>query len=883
MRNAATSGVVLLFAAIVANAQETTGDVRGRVRDGSGAAVTGARIIVTSTGLQGDRRTVTASDGVFQVHRLPPATYRIAITAIGFAPVTLDSVRVQLGRTTGVADVLLAPAAIRIGDVKIVAPPLTVDPTRTTIGATLEARDYAALPSERDYKSLISVLPHINTSYHGDPVNAGGSTGLENMYFIDGVNVTAPLNGASGTSLPYNFIRAVEVRTGGYEAQYGKALGAIVNAVTYTGSNQFDSNAFAFFTHDALASEARAQPVLKETGFYSYDIGGRIGGPIVRDRLWYSAAYNPRFERSAKVLGALGPQQETSTAHIFAGKLTWHPRPGANVEASLFGDPSEARRVFIADFLSSLTPLNRDPYIRKVETGGATVSLRATANVGPATVLEAALTHSTFRDNILAATERGAENIVADFVDGTVAGGLIVITRNDQRRDAMTLRGTAGLGRHSATFGLEYEMNVDDTFFDNPGIGFVGRFNPDSYMVNDQLIDGEARARVLSAYLQDSWRVTHHFTFNPGLRWSSQSLIGNSGRTAQRFSGELQPRLGFNWQIGKSRNQRLFGSYGRYYQQQPLSLATGYYIDYRGTTKIYSGRPNQPGAVLIDSMNQSTSESDYSRQIRGAEVENSDEFSGGYERLLSGEGKFSIRVLHRNLRSTFQQALDSTDSYVLGSAGEGALAFLPRPVRRYSAIEAGFQNTWRSLEYGGSYVLSRNYGNFTGLYSTDVFINNPGNNPGFATIHHRANTTGLLPNDRTHVLKASGTYRLASSITAGVFASWMSGTPLSEMGSKQGFPFFLSRRGTAGRTPDVWDVNLRVALERRLANRADARIVGDILHVGNPRTTVRQDMTHYFNSDENGDPAGLNENYLRATAFQPPMMARIGIELTPRR
>ena len=883
MRHAAIFLVMTLITPVSAETQETTGDIRALVRSASGAPLVGARVTVTSPALQGDRRAVSGPDGVFQVLRLPPAAYSVTITAIGFAPVTIDSVHVQLGRTTGLGDIQLFQSAVQIGSVRIVAPPLTLDPTRTTIGATLEAIDYALLPSERDYKSLISVLPHINTSYHGDPVNAGGSTGLENMYFIDGVNVTVPLNGASGTSLPYNFIRAVEVRTGGYEAQYGKALGAIVNAVTYTGSNEFDSNVFAFFTHDALAFEARAQPVLKETGFYSYDVGGRVGGPIVRDRVWYSAAYNPRFERAEKVLGALGPQQETSTTHIFAGKLTWQLRPGANVEASVFGDPSEARRVFIADFLASLEPLNRDPYIRKVETGGATASLRATANVGPATVVEAAFTHSRFRDNILAATERGSESLVADFIDGTVAGGLIVITRNDQRRDAMTLRGTAGLGRHSATVGVEYEMNVDNTFFENPGIGFVGRINPDGYFVNDQLIDGEARNRVVSAYVQDSWRVTHNFTFNPGLRWSSQSLIGNSGRTAQEFSGEWQPRLGFNWQIGKSRNQRLFGSYGRYYQQQPLSLATGYYIDYQGTTKIYSGRPNQPGAVLIDSISQSTSESDYSRQIRGAEVENSDEFSGGYERLFSGAGKLTIRVLHRNLRSTFQQALDSADRYVLGSAGEGALAFLPRPVRRYSAIEAGFQNTWRGLEYRGSYVLSRNYGNFTGLYSTDVFINNPGNNPGFATAYHRLNTTGLLPNDRTHVLKASATYRFGQAVSTGVFASWMSGTPLSEMGSRQGFPIFLSQRGTAGRTPDIWDVNLRVAFERRVAGRADARIVGDILHLGNPRTTVRQEMTRYFDSDENGDPAGLNENYLQATAFQPPMMARIGIEITPRR
>jgi hypothetical protein len=883
MRRAAVVVALMFSANDIASAQETTGDIRGRVIDPAGQPALNARIAVTGRGLQGDRRTSTASDGVFQVLRLPPGHYSVVITAIGFSPVRMDSVRVQLGRTTGLADVRLTPSTVRLSDVKIVAAPLTLDPTRTTVGATLETRDYDALPSERDYKSLISVLPHINVSYHGDPVNAGGSTGLENMYFIDGVNVTVPITGASGTSLPYNFVRSVEVRTGGYEAQYGKALGAIVNAVTYTGSNTFESNIFAFATHDALAAASRSQPVLKESGFYSFDVGARIGGPIFRDRLWYSAAYNPRFERIEKIVGELGPHVQSNTAHIFAGKLTWHPSGNANIEVSLFGDPANTRRVFVPDFLASLRPLNRDPYLQKLESGGITASLRGTANIGTAGFVEAAVTHSTFRDDLVPATERGSEGIVADFIDGTVEGGLFFVMKNNQRRDALSLRGTATRGRHNATLGVEYEINRDINFFDNPGIGFVERRDSAVYVVSDQLTDGSARSRVYTAYLQDSWRITDRFTLNPGLRWSSQSLSGTSDRTAQRFANEWQPRVGFNWQLGRSRNGRVFGSYGRYYQQQPLNLSTLYYIDFTGIFKTYAGNPLLPGAVLIDSMNQSTFESDYARQIKGAEVENFDELAGGSELLFAGNGKLTIRVLHRELRSTFQQAYDSTGSFVLGSPGRGALSFLPDPVRRYSAFEAGIESAWRKLDYRGSYVLSRNYGNFTGLYSTDVFIVNPGNNPGFATIHHRTNTTGLLPNDRTHVVKGSGSYRLTSALSAGILASWMSGTPLSHMGSRDYFPVFLSRRGTAGRTPDIWDVNLRFAFEGEVARRANGRVVLDLLHVGNPRKAVRRDQTQYRDSDASGNPIGLNENYRRATVFQPPMMARIGFELTPRR
>src|ERR1041385_4440179 len=156
-------------------------------------------------------------------------------------------------------------AAVNLSEVTITAPRVTLDPVRTTIGGTLEAADYAALPTDRDYTSLITIFPHINASYHGDPANSAGSTGLENMYFIDGGNVTAPFLASTGTALPYNFVRSVEVRAGGYEAQYGRALGAIVNAITYSGSNQLEANAFGFMTASALAGAPRAEPSLRET------------------------------------------------------------------------------------------------------------------------------------------------------------------------------------------------------------------------------------------------------------------------------------------------------------------------------------------------------------------------------------------------------------------------------------------------------------------------------------------------------------------------------------------------------------------------------------------------------------------------------------------
>ena len=877
MRALSAFGFLFLCTSLSA-AQETTGDIRGRVTF-DGQPVVGAKVAASADGAAGERRSSSKSDGVFELRLLPPGSYTVHIAALGFKPMIVENVVVRLGQTTGLDDFILARAATQLDEIKIVGKSVGVDPTRTTIGATLEAQDYSALPSERDYKSLITVLPHINKSYHGDPANSGGSTGLENMYFIDGVNITAPLNAATGTSLPYNFIRAVEVRTGGYEAQYGKALGAIVNAVTYAGSNDFDANVFGFMTHDRLTSQPRAQPSIREARSFSYDVGARAGGRIIRDRLWYAAAYNPRISETDRIVGELGTFTDSRTAHVFAGKLTFEQAENVNVELSVFGDPTTQKSVSIPDFIGSLTPKNVDPYLNKAEGGGVTVALRSSVSLSSSVLLEAAFSNSTFRDNILPRTAAAADGALADYTAGTLEGGPVFESRNQQARFSATLKATASIGRHTATTGAEYEVNRDSFFFETPGAGFIEKFDDATYVAGYQFVNGKVRARIPTFYLQDSWRVSDRFTLNPGFRWSGEYLNGTSGKTAQRFPHEWQPRIGFSWQPGVDRKQRVFGSYGRFYQQIPLNIGALYYIDFTGFVRVYNADPRGSGSALLDSIDFSTKESDYAHSIKDASVENFDELALGYEKLIHSTSRLTLRGMRRNLRSSFQQGIDPSGKFVVGSAGRGPLSFLPKPVRTYSALEASFDGVTARMSYRLSYVLSRTYGNYTGLYASDVYIANPGNNPSLATVDHRINTEGLLPNDRTHVVKLTTSYRLGGGFSAGGIGSWMSGTPLSETANKTWYPVFLSPRGQAGRTPNLWDVSLRLVHASSPGRRATVRVIGDVLNLGNPQRAVRRDMTRYRMVDPQGLPGLLNTNFLKATAFQPPMMVRIGAEI----
>ena len=142
----------------------------------------------------------------------------------------------MLGSTTSLGTIVLQQQSIETEEIIISGNKTLIDPTSTEYGGTLRSKDFENLPLDRDYKSIVALLPLANTSYFGDQVNFAGATGFENKYFIDGMDVSYGFNSGTGTNLPYNFIKDIEVKTGGYEAEYKSSLGGIINVITNSGS-----------------------------------------------------------------------------------------------------------------------------------------------------------------------------------------------------------------------------------------------------------------------------------------------------------------------------------------------------------------------------------------------------------------------------------------------------------------------------------------------------------------------------------------------------------------------------------------------------------------------------------------------------------------------
>jgi hypothetical protein len=311
------------------HAQQVTGNLEGRILEVQGQPLAETNITVTGPSLQGTRGSTSDKRGYFRILALPAGSYTAKISLLGYQAVTYDNVPIRLGKTTFLGEIRLQSQAIEMPAITVSGAKPLIDPVSTTTGANLAAETYEVLPIQRNYRSITTLLPHANESFLGDEVNFGGATGLENKYYIDGTDVTDPWRGITGTNLPYNFIKQIEVKTGGYEAEYRSALGGVVNAITHSGGNEFHGQVFGFFANNRFAGEPRLGALEpNQGGFAQYDVGLSLGGPIIRDKLWFFTAYNPTVEREEVEIPGAGFYDDHSTTHIFAGKLSWRASKG---------------------------------------------------------------------------------------------------------------------------------------------------------------------------------------------------------------------------------------------------------------------------------------------------------------------------------------------------------------------------------------------------------------------------------------------------------------------------------------------------------------------------------------------------------------------------
>lgn len=357
----------------------TVGKVEVTVEDATGAIIPGAKVTLTSP--RGTVSATTDDRGVATISGVAPGLWTVRVESAGFKTAEVKDVDVRIAVLTPVV-VRMEPGAVT-ETIEVVGAAIAVDTTTTILTASHDERLYATIPLGRNLT---------NTFYLGVGVNDGGGTGfsnpsisggsgLENLYVLDGVNITNTGFGAYGTyhrvfgpigsGITTSFIQEVNVTTGGIEAQYGQALGGTINVTTRSGGNNYFGAVYAYWTPNALSpdppqpNESKVNKGTENHGEFVMDYGVEAGGYFIKDRLFWFGSFNPvirhvlisapegpdgtRFSYAANCdvadagichrLGRIDSRRRTINYAIkLSGKLD--TAQNHSVDASWFGDPT---------------------------------------------------------------------------------------------------------------------------------------------------------------------------------------------------------------------------------------------------------------------------------------------------------------------------------------------------------------------------------------------------------------------------------------------------------------------------------------------------------------------------------------------------------------
>ena len=315
-RKFATSFAILLtlvfslMAGVVAHAQVTGATVSGTVTDPSGGVVANAAVSATNTATAVTRDATSDSAGLYTIANLVPGVYEIKVSAAGF------STSVQSGLTLAVGQQLQLNFGLKVGNttttVQVTEAAPQIDLTSSAVSGQVESETVRELPlNGRDWTSLAVLQPGVKpietqmafaTSARGNrgfggELTVSGQRSTFNNYRIDGIVVSdyamASPGNVIGVVLGVDSIQEFSVLTGGFPAEYGRATGGVVNAITRSGTNQFHGTAYEFLRNSALDANDyfsraanKAKPPFKRNQF-----GVSAGAPIIKDRLFVFADY----------------------------------------------------------------------------------------------------------------------------------------------------------------------------------------------------------------------------------------------------------------------------------------------------------------------------------------------------------------------------------------------------------------------------------------------------------------------------------------------------------------------------------------------------------------------------------------------------------------
>ena len=738
----------------------TKGSIAGIVRDASGAILANARVRLDSP--YGGRTATTNGVGEYLFSNLVVGSgYTLTVEQPGFAIARANDLSVGMNRQTTYDFSLEVGAAAQSVDVVAEAGD-AIDLSSTTVGASLNESLYTNVPIGRNISSVIAMSPGVADSAGVGAANPSinGASGLENLYLVDGANLTDPgyggfgtFNhnfGSKGTGVNFDFIEQVQVLTGGFEAQYGQALGGVINAVTKSGSNSFHGSIYGYFAPTHLAVDNKnANPLLVSKVTYienqsAFDFGGDFGGHILKEKLFFYGGINPVFDNSYRSAdsqfanSALGLVNVKTHTLDYTGKINWNISSKHQLEGSVFADPSTGPQGF-----QRTTSLSSNNTLREssLDFGSRTWTGRYTGTLTSSLVVTA--NYSEFFNHI---DETPLHNgfLMTDNVPVEEGTGSAVTynglgSLEDSHTHTHQLNASATwlvplFGQHTIQGGYQFEddpYTIYDAFSgpdfalpDNAVLGpaagktlYGAEFTRTHLDPNDnsspivlELIRGNYSSpnintdtRYHAGFLQDTWSIGPRITIKPGLRFEQQELNGTGNRYV--FAHNWAPRIGVIVDPTGKRHSKFFANWGRFYEKVPLDIAIrSLSVESGFASGVYYADPgpNQPANVdpsqFLAQYSGTSGLTGVTPTIvyGGTAAQYQDEAVGGFEHQFNNNFTVSARFTYRHLRRIIEdeQGVNATQGYdVYGNAAAlAAGGGVPYVVGNPSAKQDIFKN-----------------------------------------------------------------------------------------------------------------------------------------------------------------------------------------------
>jgi hypothetical protein len=623
-------GVLLAFAA-TAGAQQGTTEIRGKVTDEQGSAIPGATVTLRNQETGMFRETISGSDGTYFISAVTPGTYQVTGELQGFKKRMLSDVVLEVGKTATL-DVQLAVGAIE-ESVTVTAESQLVDTSSKEIGGNITSRELVALPSiNRNFVGLIGVLPGIipnvsTDSVGSDAIITNGRESRNNNYLVDGANNFDDVNGGrSGTQArtALEAIQEFQVITNQFDAEYGRTSGAVVNAVTKSGTNQWHGVGFAFGQDASMTAEEyfakkndSGKPDTKRREF-----GGTFGGPVVRDRAHVFGSVE-RVLMDEGITINIPVRPEFNTTGIEQTRI-WNT-------VVRFDHQINASNTWGVRWLREYSPqfnqiINNRTLAAAEEEDDLDQTVVATLSsvIGNARVNtlrvnwtqeDVAFANPCYNNNGRQQAQCEPTLNFQNFVDQQSDRAQARINDAYQIDNTFSWFVPGKKGDHDLKFGAQYQYstvqnsndgNLNGTFSFAQSNGPFNQSNPRTYPDRFAIRVGgplasKQKVHFVGAFAQDKWKLTNHLTLSLGLRWdaevtpitaSDNPFFDDPGNYPLDLDN-FQPRVGFAYTLGSAGRQVVRGGYGTFYERTYFELVGGFYT---GGTYVFSQSRNFPVA-----------------------------------------------------------------------------------------------------------------------------------------------------------------------------------------------------------------------------------------------------------------------------------------------